>query len=70
MKYSEIARKLRKLGCKEIPRRGKGSHRKWMNTAGDRGTIIPYHASKDLKIKTVKGIVSQLGLDWQEFRNF
>ncbi|UCH95664.1 MAG: type II toxin-antitoxin system HicA family toxin [Candidatus Aminicenantes bacterium] len=69
MKYSEITRKLRKLGCEEIPRRGKGSHRKWVNNEAGRGTIIPYHASKDLKTKTVKAIVSQLGLDWQEFRN-
>jgi predicted RNA binding protein YcfA (HicA-like mRNA interferase family) len=69
MKYSEVARKLKKLRCEEIPRRGKGSHRKWINNAAGKGTIIPYHASKDLKTRTVKGIVSQLGLDWEEFKS-
>ena len=68
MKYSEIARKLKKLGCDEIPRRGKGSHRKWINKAAAKGTVIPYHAAKDLKTKTVKGIVAQLGFDWEEFK--
>jgi predicted RNA binding protein YcfA (HicA-like mRNA interferase family) len=69
MKYSEIARKLRRLGCEEIPRRGKGSHRKWINNATGRGTTIPYHGAKDLKSKTVKAIVNQLGLEWQDFEN-
>lgn len=27
MKYREISRKLKALGCQEIPRRGAGSHR-------------------------------------------
>jgi len=69
MKYNEIARKLKKFGCEEIPRRGKGSHRKWINNAAGKGTIIPYHAAKDLKTGTVKAIVSQLGLDWEQFKN-
>lgn len=67
MKYHEIVRKLKKLGCEEIPRRGGGSHRKWINAAVGRGTIIPDHGAKDLKLGTVKGVVRQLGLDWLEF---
>jgi predicted RNA binding protein YcfA (HicA-like mRNA interferase family) len=31
MNYREVAKKLSKLGCEEIPRRGGGSHRKWFN---------------------------------------
>lgn len=69
MKYREIARKLRKLGCEEIPRRGGGSHRKWINRAVGQGTIIPDHGAKDLKMGTVKGVVKQLGLAWEDFES-
>ncbi|MCP4215251.1 MAG: type II toxin-antitoxin system HicA family toxin [bacterium] len=67
MKYREIAGILKKMGCEEIPRRRGGSHRKWLNKAKGRGTVIPDHGSKDLKIGTVKAIIKQLGLDWHEF---
>ena len=33
MNYKELTKKLRALGCHEIPRRGGGSHRKWVNPA-------------------------------------
>ncbi len=69
MKYREIAKKLKKMGCEEVPRRGGGSHRKWLNRQVSKGTIIPDHGAKDLKIGTVKGIVKQLELDWEEFKN-
>ncbi|MCK6539547.1 MAG: hypothetical protein L6Q26_05770 [Anaerolineales bacterium] len=29
MKYREAAKKLKALGCEEVARRGKGSHRLW-----------------------------------------
>jgi mRNA interferase HicA len=67
MKYREISRKLRTLGCEEIPRRGGGSHRKWINRGSGKGTIIPDHGAKDLKNNLVKGVVKQLGLDWKKF---
>jgi len=28
-----VARKLSSLGCREVPRSGDGSHRKWLNPA-------------------------------------
>ena len=31
MKYKEIVKKLKKMGCEEILRKGGGSHRKWYN---------------------------------------
>jgi mRNA interferase HicA len=67
MIYREVARKLRRLGCQELPRRGGGSHRKWYNPAMDRSTTIPDWGSKDLKIGTLHNVVSQLGLTWQNF---
>ena len=33
MIYREAVRKLAALGCREVPRRGSGAHRKWQNPA-------------------------------------
>jgi len=63
----EVARKLSRLGCKEVPRRGGGAHRKWCNPAIKRSIAIPDHGGKDLKLGTLKAIVRQLGLDWAAF---
>ena len=41
MTYREVARKLTSLGCREIPRRGGGSHRKWLNLVNNRSTVVP-----------------------------
>ena len=41
MTYREVARKLVVLGCDEIARKGKGSHRKWHNPLANRSTVIP-----------------------------
>ena len=65
--YRDAARKLSKLGCREITRRGGGSHRKWMNPANDKQTVVPDWGSTDLKQGTIRAIVRQLGLDWDEF---
>ena len=67
MNYKELTKKLRALGCCEIPRRGGGSHRKWINPASGRGTVIPDWGNKDLKIGTVRGILKQLGIDQHDF---
>jgi predicted RNA binding protein YcfA (HicA-like mRNA interferase family) len=69
MKYREVARKLKKLGCQEAPRKGKGSHRKWHNPATNRSTVIPDWGSRDLKLGTVRAAVRQLGIDWSDFEN-
>ncbi|HFE66655.1 MAG TPA: type II toxin-antitoxin system HicA family toxin [Chloroflexi bacterium] len=67
MKYRVAAKKLRKLGCEELPRRGSGSHRKWYNPATDCIAPLPDWGSKDLKTGTLRAVVRQLGLDWQTF---
>jgi len=67
MTYLDVARKLRRLGCQEVPRRSGGSHRKWMNPATGRATTVPDWGAKDLKLGTIRGIVRQLGLGWQAF---
>lgn len=67
MKYREVARKLVKLGCVEIPRTGGGSHRKWTTPATDKSTVVPDWGGRDLRLGTVRAVVRQLGLDWNTF---
>jgi mRNA interferase HicA len=67
MRYRDAARKLAALGCVELPRRGKGSHRKWVNRAAGKGTVLPDWGSRDLKGGTLRAAVRQLGLDWEAF---
>lgn len=69
MNYREVCRKLRALGCEELPRRGKGSHRKWRNPQTQQTTAVPDWGAKDLKLGTIRGVVRQLGLDWQDFQH-
>lgn len=69
MNYREVARKLAVLGCRELPRRGGGSHRKWFNPDAQRATVIPDWGGRDLKLGTVRSAVRQLAVDWQEFQN-
>jgi len=67
VKYRDVARKLRALGCREIPRKSGGSHRKWSHPASGRTTVLPDWGAKDLKLGTVRAIVRQLGLEWEQF---
>jgi mRNA interferase HicA len=67
MRYRDVARKLLALGCQELPRRGGGSHRKWLNPASGQATVVPDWGSKDLKGGTVRAAVRQLGLEWPRF---
>jgi predicted RNA binding protein YcfA (HicA-like mRNA interferase family) len=68
MKYREAAKKLKRMGCQEIPRRGGGSHRKWYNPSNGRIAPVPDWGSKDLKMGTLRHIIRQLGLDWETFK--
>ena len=69
MKYREVERILGRLGCFEKPRRGGGSHRKWYNPGQSPIVVVsvPDWGSRDLKTGTLRGIVKDLGLDWNEF---
>jgi predicted RNA binding protein YcfA (HicA-like mRNA interferase family) len=67
MNYKDLTRKLRSLGCKEIVRRRGGSHRKWINPATGKGTVIPDWGNKDLKQGTIRGILKQLGIGQDDF---
>lgn len=67
MTYRDVTRKLKALGCQELPRRGGGSHRKWLNPASKRVTTLPDWGSRDLKVGTVRAAIKQLGIDWSDF---
>ncbi|MEA2108461.1 MAG: type II toxin-antitoxin system HicA family toxin [Pseudomonadota bacterium] len=62
MNYREFTKKLRAIGCRELKRRGGGSHRKWFNPSTGRGTIIPDWGQKDLKVGTITAACRQLGI--------
>ena len=67
MRYRDVERKLRTLGCNEVPRSGGGSHRKWRNSVNGRTTVVPDWGGKDLKVGTIKAAIRQLGIDWEAF---
>ena len=67
MNYRELTRRLQGLGCEEIPRKGGGSHRKWINPASGKGTVIPDWRNRDLKLGTIRGILKQLRIDMNDF---
>jgi len=67
--YREAVRKIQALGCQELPRRGGGSHRKWLNPATQRVTTLPDWGGRDLKQGTLRAAVRQLGIDWSDFEN-
>jgi mRNA interferase HicA len=69
MRYRELEKKLRNLGCTEIKRKGGGSHRKWYNPGQQPIVVVavPDWGSKDLKTGTMRSIVKDLGFEWEEF---
>ena len=69
MRYREIERKLRRLGCLEIVRKGGGSHRKWYNPKLSPIVIVsvPDWGGKDLKSGTLRSVVKDLGFEWDQF---
>jgi mRNA interferase HicA len=69
MRYREAVRKLQMLGCQELPRRGGGSHRKWLNPNTQQITVLPDWGSRDLKLGTLRAAIRQLGIDWEIFNN-
>lgn len=66
MKYAELTRKLRRLGC-HFTRYGAGSHEIWRNPATGKQVPIPYHRTKDIGPKLLSRILCQLGIDRQDF---
>jgi predicted RNA binding protein YcfA (HicA-like mRNA interferase family) len=66
MRYRDLAKRLRKLGCEEL-REGKGSHTVWLNPANDRTVAVPNSRSRDLAPGTVRAIIRELGISREDF---
>jgi mRNA interferase HicA len=69
VRYREVEKKLRRLGCEEIKRRGGGSHRRWYNPTVSPIIIVsvPDWGSNDLKMGTLRAVIKNLGFEWDEF---
>lgn len=66
MRYRELAKRLKKLGCEEYRQAG-GSHTVWRNPANEQRAIVPNWGRKDLKPGTVRGILRQLEINRKDF---
>lgn len=66
MKYSELIRKLKRMGC-YFTRYGAGSHEIWRNPAAGKQVPIPYHRSKEISPALLSRILRELGIDHDEF---
>ena len=62
----EVVRVAEKLGF--VLDRQKGSHAVYRRASDGARVVIPVHAGKDLKPKTLLGIIEDLGLTVEQFR--
>ena len=61
MKNSELHRILVKNGWKEIPGRGKGSHKVYEKDG--KHSPVPFHPSKEINNRFAKKILKDLGIE-------
>ena len=61
MRYAELVRKLRHLGC-EFRRQAKGSHEIWWQPSTKKYTTIPRHEGRDIPKATLAAVLKDLGL--------
>lgn len=66
MRYRELAKRLRGLGCEEL-RQGKGSHTIWYNPETGKMASVPNWGKKDLAPGTVRAIIRELDIDRTTF---
>lgn len=65
MTSKELARIAQRLGFQF--RRQKGSHAIYVRAGDNRRVVIPMHSGHDLKPKTLRGIIEDLGITADEF---
>lgn len=66
MRYRELAKRLRGLGCQEL-RQGKGSHIIWLNPETGKIASVPDWGPRDLAPGTVRAIIRELDIDRKAF---
>ena len=62
----DVIKVAKKLGF-TFYRQAKGSHEVWRRVSDGRHTVIPRHAGKIIKRKTLKSIIEDLGITVEEF---
>ena len=62
----EVIKVAKKLGF-TFYRQAKGSHEVWRRVSDGRHTVIPRHAGKTIKRKTLKSIIDDFGITIEEF---
>lgn len=67
MRYRELVRRLRKLGCERLRQAG-GSHEIWWRPDTDRRTVVPCHPSRDIPTGTLHSILRDLGFTTKDLR--
>lgn len=67
MRYSELRRRLRKLGCERLRQAG-GSHEIWWRPGTEYRTVLPNHPSKEVSKGTLSAILKDLGLTLEELQ--
>ena len=63
MKYSELHKLLRKLGCYPIPHKQMGGHPLWYSPKTDRFFPTSNHESQEVKPGTLKNILRDSGMN-------
>jgi predicted RNA binding protein YcfA (HicA-like mRNA interferase family) len=65
MRYSELRRKLKKLGYEPLRQAG-GSHEIWWRPDTDLRTVIPNHPSREIPTGTLRSILKDLDLTLED----
>lgn len=66
VKDKDVIRVAQKLGFK--PDRQSGSHAVYYRKSDRRRIVIPIHVGKDIKKKTLSGIIKDMNIDPEEFK--
>ena len=66
VKAKELVRIAQQLGFEF--RRQTGSHAIYVRRSDERRVVIPMHAGKDIKRKTLRAIIDDLGISLDEFQ--
>ena len=66
LSYTEISRRLRKLGFR-FYRQGKGSHELWVRDADGTVVPVPHHKGKKIRKGTVRAIIREVGVSVEDF---
>ncbi|NPV09249.1 MAG: type II toxin-antitoxin system HicA family toxin [Anaerolineae bacterium] len=66
MRYGELAKRLRRLGC-EFVRQAGGSHEIWRNPSTGGISVVPHH-TREIAPRTLSTILRQLGLTLEDLQ--